>query len=104
MTGHRGPAQQRVADCLQGLLVLHDPLALVGVPGRLAVHMASQNRPAGLFQLQEQHVVGTAAFQESDVGAQPDAADADHLVGDVDQSVAAQGPAPVRGQGGQVFI
>ena len=63
MTGHRGPAQQRVADCLQGLLVLHDPLALVGVPGRLAVHVPGQHRPASLFQLKEQHVIGAAALQ-----------------------------------------
>ena len=76
----------------------------MGVPGRVAVHVAGQHRPAGLFQLQEQHVIGAAALQQGDVGAQPDAADADHLVGDVDQGVAAQGPAPVRGQGGQVLI
>ena len=68
------------------------------------MHVAGQHRPARLFQLQEQHVVGAAALQQGDVGAQPDAADADHLVGDVDQRVAAQGPAPVRGQGGQVLI
>src|SRR5215217_6844476 len=31
--GHAGPAEQGVADRLQGLLVLDHPLALVGVPG-----------------------------------------------------------------------
>ena len=99
-----GPAQQRIADRLQRLLVLHHPLALVGVPGGLTVHVAGQDRPAGLLQLQEQHVVGAAALQQRDVGAQPDAADAHHLVGDVDQRVAAQRPPPVRGQGAQVLV
>jgi hypothetical protein len=38
------------------------------------VHVAGQHRPAGLFQLQEQHVVGAAALQQGDIGAQPDLA------------------------------
>ena len=104
MTGHRGPAQQRIADRLHRLLVLHDPLALVGMPGRLAVHVTRQDRPACLLQLQEHHVVGAAALEQRHVGAQPHAAHAHHLVGDVDQRVAAQGPAPVRGEGFQVLV
>ena len=58
----RGPAEQRVADRLQRLLVLHHPLALVRVPGRLAVHVPGQHRPAGLLELQEHHVVRAAAL------------------------------------------
>ena len=99
-----GPAEERVAHRLQGLLVLHHPLALVSVPGRVAVHVLGQHRPARLLQLEEQHVVGAAALEQRHVGAQADAADADDLVGDVDQGVAAQDPAPVRRQGAQVLV
>jgi uncharacterized protein len=99
-----GPPEQRIADRLQRLLVLHHALALMGVPGRLTVNVGGQDRPSRLFQLQEQHVVGAAAFEQGDVGAQPDAADADHLVGDVDDRVAAEHPSPVRGQGGEVLV
>ena len=99
-----GPAEQRIADRLQRLLVFHHPLALVGVPGGLTVNVGGQDRPSRLLQLQEQHVVGAAALEQGDVGAQPDAADPDHLVGDVDHRVAAEYPPPVRGQGAEVLV
>ena len=57
------PAEQGVADRLQRLLVLHHPLSLVGVQGGLAVDVLRQHRPAGLLELQEEHVVGAAALQ-----------------------------------------
>ena len=42
----RGPAEQRVADRLQRLLVLDDALPLVGVPRRVAVHVLARRRTA----------------------------------------------------------
>jgi hypothetical protein len=56
------------------------------------------DRAAGLLELQEQHVVGAAALAQRDPGAQPDRADADDLVRDVDQAVAAEDARPVRRQ------
>ena len=72
---HRGPAQERVADGLQRLLVFDDALPLVSVPGRFAVHVARQHRAPGLLELQEDDVLGRGPFQQGDVRAQPDAAE-----------------------------
>ncbi len=99
-----GPPEQRIADCLQGLLVLHDPLSLMGMPGRIAVDEPGQHRPPRLLELQEYHIVRAAALEQRNIGAQSDAADPDHLVRNVDQRVAAQRPAPMWRQGGQVLI
>ena len=38
-----GPPQEWIAHSLQGLLIFDDPLALVSVPGRIAVHVAGQH-------------------------------------------------------------
>ena len=104
MVADRGPAEQRVADRLQRLLVFDDPLALVRVPGLVAVHVRSEHRPAGLLELQEQHVVRGAALQQRHVRPQPDRADADHLVGHVEERVAADDARPVRRQRAQVVV
>ena len=95
----RGPAEQRVADRLQRLLVLHDPLALVGVPRRVAVHVRRDDRPPRLLELQEQHVVRARPLAQRDVGPEPDRADADDLVRDVDQPVAAERRRPTASAG-----
>ena len=71
MLADGGPAQQRVTDRLQGLLVFHDSLALVGVPRGLAVHVTGQDRPPCLLQLQEHHVIGVAALEQGHVGDSP---------------------------------
>src|SRR5688572_29269189 len=97
----RGPAEQRVADRLQRLLVLHDALSLVVVPRRVAVHVLRHHGPPRLLELEEQHVVGAGALAERDVGTEPDGAHPDDLVRDVDQSVAAEDLRPLRRQGPQ---
>ena len=102
--GHGRPAQQRVADRLQSLLILHHPLTLVGVPCAVAVNVPRDDRASSLLQLQEQHVVGAAALAQHHVGTQGHAADADHLVGDVHHGVSAQHPPPMGRQRAQVLI
>ena len=95
----RGPAEQRVADRLQRLLVLHHPLALVGVPRRIAVHVLRQHRPTSLLELKEDHVLRAAPFQQRHVRPQAHAADANDLVRDVDEGVATERAPPMRRQG-----
>ena len=47
----RGPAEQRMADGLQSLLVFHDTLPLMGMPSRLAMHIAGKDRAARACQI-----------------------------------------------------
>ena len=87
---HGRPPEQRIAHRLKSLLVLNHPLTLVDVPRRLAVNKARDHRPAGLLELKENDVVRAAALAQRDEGTQSNGADADDLVGDVDQGVAAK--------------
>ena len=82
----------------------HDPLALVGVPRRVAVHVRRDDGPPRLLELQEEHVVRTGALAQRDVGPEPDRADPDDLVRDVDQPVAAEDDGPLRPHGLQVLV
>src|SRR4030095_1825433 len=88
------PAEQRITDRLQRLLVFDDTLSLVRMPCRITVNVSRQHRAPGLFELQEHYVIIAAAFEQGNVGPQADAAHADHLVRDVDQRVAPQYAAP----------
>jgi len=63
-----------------------------------------QHRASCLFELQEHHIVCTAALEQRDIGPQADAAHPDHLVSDVNERVAAQHPAPMRRQGREVLV
>jgi len=100
----RGPPEQRVAHGLQCLLVLDDALSLMGVPRQLAIDVAGHDRSSGLFQLQKDDVFGAAAFEQRHVAPQTDAADTDHLMGDVDQRIAAQDTPPVRREGAEIVV
>jgi hypothetical protein len=86
------------------LLVFHDALSLVIVPGGDPVNVGGDDGAAGLLQLQEDHVVRLAALAESQIGPQPDGADPDHLVHDVDEVVAAHDAAPVSRQRLQIVV
>src|SRR5437879_1477016 len=57
----RSPTQKGVADGLQRLLVFHDPLPLMHVPGSFTMHKGSDARSSGLLQLKEDHVVRAVA-------------------------------------------
>jgi hypothetical protein len=49
----------------------------------------------GLLDLQEQRILPVASEQQRDPGARANAADPDHLAGEVDQAVALEQEAPV---------
>ena len=68
------------------------------------MHVRRQHRSARLLELQEQHVVGAAALEQGDVRPQADAADADDLVRDVDERVAAEHTPPVRRERLEIVI
>ena len=99
-----GPAQQGIAHGLQCLLVFDHPLTLVGVPGRVAVDERREHGSPGLLELEEYDVVRARALQQRHVGPQPDAADTDDLVRDIDEGVSADRPPPVRSEGGQIVV
>jgi hypothetical protein len=87
------PSEQDVAGRLHELLSAHDPLAGLSYPHGPAVRL--EDRLGRLLELHEQWraVVG---LEQHDQAEGPDAADADHLVGDVDDSVAVDDGGPVR--------
>jgi hypothetical protein len=61
-----------------------------------------QHRGGRLLDLQEQRVLLIAALQQDDVGARADAADTDHLAGQVDELEPLQQVTPSIIQGGPV--
>ena len=103
-TGDSRPAEQRIGDSLQSLLVFDDALSLVGVSGGIAVDVAGDDRAAGFFKLQEDDVFVAAALAEHDIGAEADAAHPDDFVGDIDNGVAAEDLPRLRGQSGEVIV
>ena len=100
----RRPAEQRVTDRLQRLLVLDDALALVMMPGVRAVGEACQHRALRLLELQEQQIVGRRALQQGDEGPQSDRTDPDDLVGAVDQPVTTDDAPPLQRQRAEVIV
>ena len=77
------PAEEDVAGRLHQALAGDDPLAAVRV---LALADESlQHRRLRLLDLQEQRVLLVDAEEEHDPGAGADAADPDHLTGEVDE-------------------
>ena len=74
------------------------------VPCGVAVHVFRQHRATRLFELQEDHVVGTAPFQQGHVRPQTHAADANDLVRDIDERVAAERAPPVRRERMKVVV
>jgi len=103
-TSDSRPAEQRIGDSLQPLLLFDDALTLVGMPGGIAMDVAGNDRAAGLLKLQEDDVFGAAALAEHDIRAEADAAHPDDLVGDIDNGAAAEDLPPLRGQGGEVVV
>ena len=72
--------------------------------GASAVHVLRQHRPPCLLELQEEHIVRGRPLQQDHVGAQAHRPDADDLVRDVDERVAADDPLPVRLQRREVVV
>ena len=90
------PAEEGVADALHQPAPHHDALA-VGQPGLLAERRLDRGE-LGLLDLQQQLVAHAVAHEQHDVVVGAHAADADHLVGDVDHVVAPQIGAAFRRQ------
>ena len=59
--------------------------------------MRLQDRRRRLLRLEDERVVLVAALEDDDEAARPDAADADHLEGEVDEAVPLEEVAPVLG-------
>ena len=100
----RRPPQERIAHRLHRLLVLDDSLSLMGVPRHFTMYVASDDRSPGLLQLQKDDVVRAAPLEQRDVASQPDAADTDDFVSDVDQRVAAHNALPMRRERAQIVV
>ncbi len=71
-------------------------------PVRAAPEVRLEHRRAGLLDLQEQRIVARPALQHEDVAARPDAADADHLAGEVERPEVVEQVAPVGRQAAPV--
>ncbi len=89
----RGPAGEDVGRALDQALADHHPLAVVGVPARLAVCLV--HRRSGLLDLQKQRVGAAAPLEQDEEHAHADAAHADDLAGGVDEREAVEQVTPV---------
>ena len=85
MPERRQPAEQDVAGGLHEPLALDHPLAVVAELARPGV--ALEHRGVGLLDLQEQRVLAVTAHHQHHPAARPDAADPDHLAGQIDEPV-----------------
>jgi hypothetical protein len=74
-----------LADCIMRLAVDH---ALPVIGKRAATQERLHDRCLGLFQLQEQGIVGVAGIEQQEVAACPHAAYADHLESKIDEPIA----------------
>ena len=91
------PAEEDVAGRLHEPLALDDTLAVVGEAALAQVRL--EHRGLGFLHLQEQRVVVVEADQERHPAAGADAADADHLPGQLHVPVALEQVATVGLQG-----
>src|SRR5262245_46878387 len=78
------PAQEDVAGRLHQALARHHTLAVVGI--RALADEALEDRLLRLLHLQEQGILVVPAQEQPDPRARADAADADHLPGQMDET------------------
>jgi hypothetical protein len=95
MLPHCGPPEQRIANCLKSLLILDHSLALVSMPGRVAMNEVGHDGAASLLELEENDIIWAAALAERDISAQSHGPNPDDLVCDVHKGVATKDPRPV---------
>jgi hypothetical protein len=92
---NRGPAEQRIAHGLQGLLVFDDALSLMRVPRGVAVDKRRHARSPGLLQLEEERVLWAAALEQHNEGSETHTAHTDYFVSQIYYHVQAEHPVPV---------
>src|SRR5262249_47505794 len=99
---HGAPTQQRVAHGLQCLLVLHNALPLMHMPGGVTMHEGGYAGSPGLLHLQENHVVRPVSLQQRNERSQTDAANANYFMSYIYDQIRAENSVPMRRKGLQV--
>src|SRR4029077_18665986 len=97
-----GPAEVYVAGGLHHPLAHHHPLAVL--PVRALAHAWLQDRSDRLFDLQEEGIMRVTPLKQNDERLTADAANADHLVGHVDDLEPIEQAALVLAQRGPVGL
>ena len=96
------PAEEDVRSGLHAPLSDHHPLAVVWIDALARIRF--EHRRFGFLDLEEQWILSISSFEQHDVAARPNTADADNLSSDVHRGVLLEQVLAIGIQAFQVFI